>query len=212
MCTSELLLLEVLGATWRCIFFRTRCFLFFYCNCTIKHALSNHNNICFCVCCCAVSILISNYTIYGRKYCLSKGPSCYLRRIWRVNCACVYQRVSSADEQMFMLMRGALGTCRLRSRWDEIGMAFSALQSRLLWVARCRQTRVSVQSRGGVNERLKDEWVPVEELVFTLNISSLFMTNPPRRFARNSQVALIQWHAGSQQRITSRQLVAQDGV
>lgn len=157
---------------------------FLYCDCTIKHVLSNHNSICFCVCCCAFSILISNYTIYWRKYCLGKGPSCYLKRIWRVNCACVYQRVSTADEQMFMLMRGALGMWWLRSRWDEIGMASSALQSRLLWVACRRWERVSVESYCGGNERFRDEWEPVEALVFTLNISSLIMTNPRRCFGK----------------------------
>lgn len=43
------------------------------------------------------------------EYCLSKGPSCYLRHIWHVNCACVHLCVSTVDEQMFMLMRRALG-------------------------------------------------------------------------------------------------------
>lgn len=31
---------------------------------------------------------------------------------------------------------------------------------------------------------LQDEWPPTEELVFTLNISSLFLTNPPRCFSQ----------------------------
>lgn len=125
-----------------------------------------------------------------------KGPWRCLRHICRVNCAWVHLCVSTADEQMFMLMRRALGMwlALLKMRWDWHGflsLPLTAPMCHLMpqtracqhWMLRLCEWG-TYKMNGCPQRSWFSPWTSHHSSWLILRAASL----------RKSQVALIQWH------------------